>query len=66
MNRKTLVLGFLGLAGFCAFFVTRGIGEVFGLLQEAGWLLIPIALWHIVPLTFDTLAWHSVSYERSG
>jgi len=66
LNRKGLILGLLGFAAFCAFFISRGIGEVLGLLREAGWLLVPLALWHLVPLAFDTLAWRSVLRGENG
>lgn len=60
MNKKGLILGFLGLMGFSAFFVGQRFEEVWSLLQEAGWLLFAISLWHLVPLFFDVLAWKSV------
>lgn len=60
MKRKGLILGFLGLVAFCAFFVSRGVGDVIALLRDAGWLLVAISFWHLVPLAFDVLAWRSV------
>ena len=60
MSKKGLILGFLGLIGFSAFFVGQSFQEVWGLLREAGWLLFAISLWHLVPLYFDVVAWKSV------
>ncbi len=64
MNRKGLVLGFLGLAALVAFCVSLGVGEVLDVLGNAGWLLLPISLWHLVPLAFDALSWKSVLQEE--
>ena len=60
MKKSALVLFFLGLVAFCALFIWRGVGEVVQILRDAGFGLIGIALYHVLPLAFDALAWRSV------
>ncbi len=50
----------IGLALFTAIIAYQGIVEVAVALAGAGWLLLAVALYHVVPMFADTLAWRSL------
>ncbi|MGH7893798.1 MAG: sulfotransferase [Candidatus Binatia bacterium] len=54
-----------GLALFTALIVYEGIGEVTAALGVAGWGLVWVALYHLVPMAADAAGWHRlVGAER--
>lgn len=54
-----------GLALFLYLVVTQGIAEVATVLGAAGWGLLGVALFHLVPMAADTVGWrHLIPPER--
>lgn len=60
--RRTLVRGglALGVALFGALIAWRGAGDVAAALSVAGWGLLAVAAFHVVPLVLDALAWRAL------
>ncbi len=58
------VVGFLGLALAVALFAGYGAEDILRTLAQAGWLLVPAIVYHIVPLVFDTLGWRALILEH--
>ncbi|MBN4666218.1 flippase-like domain-containing protein [Pandoraea nosoerga] len=56
MNRTAIVSLTLGLALFVALLIWQGAGSVMSTLAMAGWGLLPIAAFHLVPLALDAAA----------
>ena len=52
-----IVLGLVGLAGMVALVLRAGVSDILGQLSSVGWLLVPLALLHVVPITLDAAAW---------
>ena len=64
MKRLTYLAGFLGLAGAIALIVHQGWGEVVAAIDRAGWPLLWLLPFHIVPLTLDVIAWRILLAPR--
>lgn len=60
MKKSGLVLFFVGVVAFCAVLAWQDVGEVFELLAGAGFGLVLVALYHVVPLFFDAVSWHAL------
>lgn len=60
--RRTLVLGglALGAALFIALLAWRGAADVAAALAAAGWGLLAVAAFHVVPMALDALAWRAL------
>lgn len=56
MNRTAIVSLSLGIALFIALIIWQGAGSVMSTLAIAGWGLLPIAAFHLVPLVLDAAA----------
>ncbi len=56
MNRAAIVSLTLGFALFVALLIWQGAGAVMSTLAVAGWGLLPIAAFHLVPLVLDAAA----------
>lgn len=56
MNRTAIVSLTLGIALFVALLIWQGAGSVMSTLAMAGWGLLPIASFHVVPLVLDAAA----------
>ncbi|AIU28849.1 hypothetical protein LV28_21780 [Pandoraea pnomenusa] len=56
MNRTAIVSLTLGFALFVALLIWQGTGSVMSTLAGAGWGLLPIAAFHLVPLVLDAAA----------
>ncbi|VVE54880.1 membrane protein [Pandoraea pneumonica] len=56
MNRTAIVSLTLGIALFVALLIWQGAGSVMSTLAMAGWGLLPIAAFHVVPLVLDAAA----------
>ena len=55
-------LGLLVGLGLAAWLLASfGVGEVFGLLQRAGWGILAVALFHGVQILFSALAWRAAA-----
>lgn len=55
--RMGLLLGLLGLAAASALVIYHGAGPVIATFASAGWGLLWVALYHIVPMTANARAW---------
>ncbi|WP_017233747.1 flippase-like domain-containing protein [Pandoraea sp. B-6] len=56
MNRTAIVSLTLGFALFVALLIWQGTGSVMSTLAVAGWGLLPVAAFHLVPLLLDAAA----------
>jgi putative membrane protein len=70
-RRKTLSLAvfpglIIGLALFTAIIAYQGIAQVAIALAGAGWWLLAVALFHVVPMFADSLAWRSLLSSSEG
>lgn len=52
------LLGFAGAALFTILLIRQGAMSVGSAIATAGWAVVGIALFHSVPLFFDTMAWY--------
>ena len=57
MKLILVVFGVLGGLLFTLLLIHYGIGEIGGLLVTAGWGLVGISAFHLVPMVADTLSW---------
>lgn len=57
MKATSYVLGLLGLLLATALIAYEGAGPVAGALAVAGWGLLVVALFHLLPLILDAAAW---------
>ncbi|MGH6797869.1 MAG: lysylphosphatidylglycerol synthase domain-containing protein [Roseiarcus sp.] len=55
-----MVAAFLGFLLVVLLIVDSGAAEVASAMLVLGWRLIPITLYHLVPLTFDSLSWREL------
>ena len=55
-----IVAAFLGLALLVYLIVASGAAEVAHAMLVVGWGLLPIALYHLVPLLFSALSWREL------
>ncbi len=52
--RITLMAGIAGLIGLL---VWQGVGDVAGVLVTAGWGLLVVTVFHLLPMLTSTLGW---------
>jgi putative membrane protein len=64
MKRLSYLAGFLGLAGAIALVVHQGWGEVVAAIDRAGWPLLWLLPFHVVPLALDVIAWRTLLAPR--
>ncbi|HUK10526.1 MAG TPA: lysylphosphatidylglycerol synthase domain-containing protein [Stellaceae bacterium] len=57
MKRVAGVLGLLGLAGATALVLYNGADSVIAIFASAGWGLLWVALYHVVPMAANARAW---------
>lgn len=57
MIRAGLLLGLLGLAAASALVIYNGAGPVIATFASAGWGLLWVALYHVVPMAANARAW---------
>lgn len=62
MSIKSTVAGalLLGIVLFTGVLLWQGVGEIADALAGAGWGLLLVAAWHLVPLVLDTLGWQAL------
>lgn len=59
--KSTVAAAFLlGIVLFTGVLFWQGAGEIADALAGAGWGLLIVAAWHLVPLVLDTLGWHAL------
>lgn len=68
MKIITFCAGMLGMLLAVGLIASQGVDTVVQALAAAGWTLILIVLFHLVPLSLDTVAWQGLipSRERPG
>jgi putative membrane protein len=64
MKRSAFIALSLGLAVFVALLSWRGAGLIADTFVAAGWGIVAVALFHLVPLLFDASALHVLSDSR--
>lgn len=57
MKAIIYILGLTGAALFTYLVARQGIGEIGAFVLSAGWGLILVSVFHVAPMTADTLAW---------
>src|SRR5579863_7469063 len=57
MKRVAALLGLIGLAGATALILYHGAGPVIVIFASAGWGLLWVALFHLVPMVANARAW---------
>ncbi|MEN8131159.1 MAG: lysylphosphatidylglycerol synthase domain-containing protein, partial [Pseudomonadota bacterium] len=60
MKPLLYLAGILGLALTTALIAWQGFSVVYDALAIAGWGLVVVALFHVIPLFIDTLAWRNL------
>jgi putative membrane protein len=60
ISRSLIVSAFLGFLLVVFLIVKSGAAEVASAMLVLGWRLAPITLYHLVPLSFDSLAWREL------
>ncbi|MES1924627.1 lysylphosphatidylglycerol synthase domain-containing protein [Salinisphaera sp. T31B1] len=63
MKRTALIMALVGIALFTAVLVWRGAADMASALAAAGWGLVVVAAWHVLPLIIDSHAWR-ILFER--
>jgi putative membrane protein len=51
------LLGLAGAALFTVLLIRQGIGQVWDVLATAGWAILGVIAYHLVPIFLDALAW---------
>ena len=68
--RITVFIGFaLGIAAFIALLLYYGAGDIFEAVGAAGWGLLAVSAFHLIPLAVDAHAWRILippAYRRPG
>ncbi|GAB3675034.1 lysylphosphatidylglycerol synthase domain-containing protein [Salinisphaera aquimarina] len=57
MKRTAIIMALLGVALFTAVLLWQGAGDIANALAAAGWGLLLVAAWHLLPLVIDSHAW---------
>ncbi|MBF0552468.1 MAG: TIGR00374 family protein, partial [Deltaproteobacteria bacterium] len=57
MKKTAYILFAAGLALFTTLLAYNGLGDISSALKVAGWGLIWVTLFHIMPLIIDAVAW---------
>ena len=60
MRFKLYLVGIVGLALATALIAWQGFSVVYESLAAAGWGLVVVALFHLLPMSIDTLGWRAV------
>ncbi|MEK6807048.1 MAG: lysylphosphatidylglycerol synthase domain-containing protein [Pseudomonadota bacterium] len=60
MKRWAILLALIGLALVTALVIREGIGDVAGILRQAGWALLLLVPLRTLPLACDTMAWRGL------
>ena len=60
ISTKLIVAGFLGFLLVVFLILHSGAAEVGRAMLVLGWGLVPITLFHLVPLSFDALSWRQL------
>ena len=60
ISRSLIVAAFFGFLLVVFLIVKSGAAEVASAMLVLGWRLAPITLYHLVPLSFDSLAWREL------
>jgi putative membrane protein len=60
ISRSLIVAGFFGFLLVLFLIVHSGASEVARAMLVLGWSLVPITLYHVVPLSIDALAWRTL------
>jgi putative membrane protein len=58
--RSLIVAALLGFLAVIVLIVESGAGEVARAMLVIGWGLVPITLFHLVPMSFSTLSWREL------
>jgi putative membrane protein len=64
MHRLAILATLGGLALLIALILREGVAEVLAALATAGWRVVWVALFHVVPFTLDTLGWLSLTRSQ--
>lgn len=65
MKILTFLLLFGGTALFVALIVEQGVGNVYRATAAAGWGVLVVAAFHVVPMIADSLAWQTMMARGS-
>jgi putative membrane protein len=60
ISKSLIVAAFFGFLLVVFLIIESGAAEVASAMLVLGWRLAPIALFHLAPLSFDTLAWRQL------
>ncbi len=60
MQVKLYLAGIAGLASATALIAWQGFSLIYDNLAAAGWGLVVVALFHLLPMSIDTLGWRAV------
>lgn len=60
MKKLIVILGLAGVALFTVLLVKQGLNEIGHALATAGWGLVVVALFHVLPMMVDALSWRQV------
>lgn len=64
MKRGAIIAFLFGLALFIGIVVWEGADSIFNALAVAGWGMLVVAAWHLVPLIFDSIAqWYALPWR---
>lgn len=66
MKLLTALAGLLGLALTAVLIVHQGLGDIVGILSQAGWALLWIVPFHAVPLWLDATGWRLLLAPRDA
>src|SRR5262245_33409340 len=55
-----IIVAFLGFSLVVYLVIASGAAEVAQAMLVVGWWLVPITLFHVVPLTFSALSWREL------
>jgi len=61
---KRCIFGLIGLALTIGLFAMYGFEDILRALAQAGWGLVPVVAYHIVPMVLDTLGWRALILEN--
>jgi len=60
MKTGTLISLMIGLAGLISLLIWQGIGEVAGILATAGWGLLVVTAFHLIPMLSSSMCWRAL------
>jgi len=63
--KTTGYIGFIvGLSAFTALLIYQGVGEISSALAVAGWWLLAITAYHLLPMLLSTIGWCALMEKR--